>query len=66
MELNLAGKVAIVTGAARGIGAATARAFIQERASVALLDVDEGAASLAEQLGQHTGSSDAMSPLPNK
>jgi NAD(P)-dependent dehydrogenase (short-subunit alcohol dehydrogenase family) len=52
MELNLAGKVAVVTGAAKGIGAATARAFIQEGASAALLDVDEAAASVADQLGQ--------------
>ncbi|KVF32740.1 SDR family oxidoreductase [Burkholderia vietnamiensis] len=37
---RLAGKVAAVTGAARGIGAAIAHAFAREGACVALLDVD--------------------------
>ena len=36
---RLQGKVAIVTGAARGIGLAIAREFIQEGAQVALADV---------------------------
>ncbi|MCS6931283.1 MAG: SDR family oxidoreductase [Acetobacteraceae bacterium] len=40
----LAGKVAIVTGAARGIGAAIAAAYAREGARVALLDLDRGAA----------------------
>ena len=38
--MKLKGKVAVVTGAAIGIGAATAALFAQEGASVALTDVD--------------------------
>jgi 3-oxoacyl-[acyl-carrier protein] reductase len=40
-----AGRVAVITGSARGIGAATAQRFADEGASVAVLDLDEGAAS---------------------
>jgi 3alpha(or 20beta)-hydroxysteroid dehydrogenase len=48
----LEGKVAIVTGAARGTGAAIARRFVAEGAQVALADVrdDEGRAR-AERIG---------------
>ena len=45
------GKVALVTGAAGGIGFATARAFAEAGADVALLDVDEaGVLKAAEEL----------------
>jgi NAD(P)-dependent dehydrogenase (short-subunit alcohol dehydrogenase family) len=40
--------LAVITGAAKGIGAATARAFVREGAAVALLDVDDSAKELAE------------------
>jgi len=46
------GKVAVVTGSARGIGAATARRFADEGADVAVLDLDQDAAEAsAAKLG---------------
>ncbi|WP_354673227.1 3-oxoacyl-ACP reductase FabG [Cupriavidus alkaliphilus] len=41
--MKLAGKVAIITGAAQGIGAATARKFAQEGAIVVLCDLNQDA-----------------------
>ncbi|MEV6232500.1 glucose 1-dehydrogenase [Saccharopolyspora shandongensis] len=50
--MRLADKVAIVTGAARGQGAATARRFVAEGAKVLLADVaDEAGKELADELG---------------
>jgi 3alpha(or 20beta)-hydroxysteroid dehydrogenase len=49
---RLDGKVALITGAAGGIGAAAARAFAAEGASLVLTDADSGRAErLAEELG---------------
>lgn len=48
----LEGKVAIVTGAARGLGAATARLFVSEGAEVVIGDVrEELGNALADELG---------------
>lgn len=46
-RLHVSGKTALVTGAARGIGLATARALHERGASVALLDLDPAAAEEA-------------------
>lgn len=46
-RFELGGKVALVTGGARGIGVATARALVARGASVALLDLDASAATAA-------------------
>lgn len=47
-------KIALVTGAARGIGEAIARAFLSEGAHVILTDVDDaGGQRVASELGDH-------------
>jgi 3-oxoacyl-[acyl-carrier protein] reductase len=52
--LTLDGRVAIVTGGARGIGLATARRLIEAGASTIIADLDETAArAAAAQLGDH-------------
>ncbi|MDT7639722.1 MAG: 3alpha(or 20beta)-hydroxysteroid dehydrogenase, partial [Pseudonocardiales bacterium] len=49
---RLAGKVALITGAARGQGAAAVRRFVAEGARVLAADIaDEAGKALAEQLG---------------
>ncbi|MGH9577255.1 MAG: SDR family NAD(P)-dependent oxidoreductase, partial [Terriglobales bacterium] len=53
---ELSGRVVAVTGAAQGIGAATARAFAEQQASVALLDIDgAGAKRVADAIAGRGG-----------
>ena len=52
MGERLAGKIALISGAARGIGAADARLFVAEGARVVLGDVlDEDGEAVAQELG---------------
>src|SRR5262245_43298748 len=52
LTMDLRGKVAVVTGAASGIGAASARAFAHKGAKVVVVDVNaEGARKVAKELG---------------
>jgi NAD(P)-dependent dehydrogenase (short-subunit alcohol dehydrogenase family) len=50
-RLNLTDKVVVVTGAAAGIGEATARLLVAEGAQVALLDRDDAVKEVAASLG---------------
>jgi len=53
--MRLKNKTALVTGAARGIGAAIAKAFAQEGAVVILTDVEDNVGTaLADSLGENT------------
>src|ERR1700677_2414856 len=52
MSARLAGKIAIVSGAAQGMGAATARIFAEQGASVVLMDIKaERGADCAHKIG---------------
>ena len=64
MELGLADKVVIVTGAASGIGAAIARALVAEGAALLLLTDrdDAGCRGLAAALGVASFTADLTDP----
>jgi meso-butanediol dehydrogenase/(S,S)-butanediol dehydrogenase/diacetyl reductase len=54
MTQQFEGRVALVTGGASGIGAATARRFVREGARVMLADLDESLGKeVASELGDH-------------
>ncbi len=50
---RLDGKVAIITGAAQGMGEAHARRFVAEGAKVVMTDVNDDGAKLAAELGEN-------------
>ena len=61
MELELTGRKAIVTGAASGIGRATALLLTAEGATVAALDIDKAALAELEELAyDHPGRMQAV------
>ncbi|NIE64453.1 3-oxoacyl-ACP reductase FabG [Burkholderia sp. Ax-1719] len=55
MDLGLTGKVAIVTGSARGLGAATARRLAQEGAKVVITDINAELANATAKALQEEG-----------
>lgn len=53
MNLGLEGRVALITGAARGVGAQIARRYAEHGALVLVADIDEpGARAIAEAIGR--------------
>lgn len=53
---RVAGKVALVTGAASGLGKADAWRLAEEGATVILTDINDGGEKLAQEISQATGS----------
>lgn len=60
---RLTGRVIVITGAGRGIGAATATALVREGAKVAIGDIDQGVAEVtAKEIGALALPLDVTSP----
>ena len=53
--MKLAARVAVITGAAQGIGAACARLFADHGARVVIADVNDAGAALADEIGAAGG-----------
>lgn len=67
MDTGLRDKVVLITGAASGIGRATAISFAREHASLALIDLDgAGLARLAEEIGPDVQVATSISDLSGR
>ena len=62
MDLSLDGRVALVTGAAQGIGRAIARAFRDAGATIHLADMDPAVEAAAAELGATAHVADLARP----
>ena len=66
MKLGLKDKVVLITGGARGIGAAAVRAFLNENCNVVFVDRDsESGFELAKSSGPNVGFIEAKLNTPD-